>query len=130
MTISLFIFLGVITFIDLNLNILVCNAKCKWQKTQFVVWTWMKRLQKHVSKIGGNKIYLCSSTCKQQFDKNPSKYGYWYKSWINNSKTSQFRIYRHIFFLSILFCLDIFQHILICMIYNRRIVQYLRILES
>ena len=31
---------------------------------------------KHVSKISGNKIYLCSTACKQQFDKNPSKYGY------------------------------------------------------
>jgi len=24
----------------------------------------------------GNKVYLCSSACKQQLEQNPSKYGY------------------------------------------------------
>lgn len=31
---------------------------------------------KHVTELNGNKIYLCSLTCKQEFEKNPSKYGY------------------------------------------------------
>ena len=31
---------------------------------------------KHISEINGNKIYLCSDACKQQLEKNPSKYGY------------------------------------------------------
>lgn len=38
---------------------------------------------KYTSKINGNKIYLCSSTCKQQLEQNPSKYGYYGKSTIN-----------------------------------------------
>ena len=35
-----------------------------------------EKTAKHVSEINGNKIYFCSSTCKQQFDQYPSKYGY------------------------------------------------------
>ena len=35
-----------------------------------------EKTAKYTSEIDGNKIYLCSSTCKQQFDQNPSKYGY------------------------------------------------------
>jgi len=38
-----------------------------------------EKTAKYTSEIDGNKIYLCSSTCKQQFDQNPSKYGYWPK---------------------------------------------------
>ena len=30
----------------------------------------------HTSEIKGQKIYLCSAHCKNQFDRNPSKYGY------------------------------------------------------
>jgi len=37
-----------------------------------------EKTAKYTSEIDGNKIYLCSSTCKQ-FDQNPSKYGYWSK---------------------------------------------------
>ena len=32
---------------------------------------------KYVSEANGTKVYLCSSACKQQFEQNPSKYGYW-----------------------------------------------------
>ena len=31
---------------------------------------------KYISEINGNKVYLCSSTCKQQLEQNPQKYGY------------------------------------------------------
>ena len=31
---------------------------------------------KYVSDANGTKVYLCSSACKQQFEQNPSKYGY------------------------------------------------------
>lgn len=31
---------------------------------------------KHVSEVGGKKVYLCSEMCKNEFDSNPSKYGY------------------------------------------------------
>ena len=31
---------------------------------------------KYVSDANGAKVYLCSSSCKQQFEQNPSKYGY------------------------------------------------------
>ncbi len=31
---------------------------------------------KYTSEINGNKVYPCSSAYKQQFDQNPSKYGY------------------------------------------------------
>lgn len=30
----------------------------------------------HISEIGERKIYLCSASCKTQFDANPAKYGY------------------------------------------------------
>jgi YHS domain-containing protein len=35
-----------------------------------------EKTTKHISEIGGKKVYLCSSACKSQFDSNPSKYGY------------------------------------------------------
>jgi len=31
---------------------------------------------KYISEAGGRKVYLCSEACKNQFDKNPQKYGY------------------------------------------------------
>ena len=31
---------------------------------------------KYISDINGQKIYLCSSNCKDKFDKEPEKYGY------------------------------------------------------
>jgi P-type Cu+ transporter len=30
----------------------------------------------NTSDVNGNKIYFCRAQCKQEFDKNPSKYGY------------------------------------------------------
>ena len=39
-----------------------------------------EKTAKYTSEINGNKIYLCSSACKQQFEQNPSKYGYYGKS--------------------------------------------------
>ncbi|HZI70365.1 MAG TPA: hypothetical protein VFD60_04300 [Nitrososphaeraceae archaeon] len=30
----------------------------------------------NVSEVGEMKVYLCSVACKNEFDKNPSKYGY------------------------------------------------------
>lgn len=35
-----------------------------------------EKTAKYTSEVKGSKVYLCSSACKQQFDKNPSKYGY------------------------------------------------------
>jgi YHS domain-containing protein len=36
-----------------------------------------EKTAKHVSEAGGGrKFYLCSATCKSQFDANPGKYGY------------------------------------------------------
>lgn len=35
-----------------------------------------EKTTKYTSEINGNKIYLCSSACKQQFEQNHSKYGY------------------------------------------------------
>ncbi len=35
-----------------------------------------EKTAKHVSEINGQKVYLCSTTCKQQLENNPSKYGY------------------------------------------------------
>jgi YHS domain-containing protein len=36
-----------------------------------------EKTAKHTSEAkNGDKIYLCSSACKQQFEHNPSKYGY------------------------------------------------------
>ena len=129
MAILLFIFLGIIAFIDLNLNILVCNAKCKWQKTQFVYERGMKRLQNMCRKLAETRyIYVLlhannnSIRILQNMDIDPN-HEY-------TNLTRQFRIYHHIFFLSILFYLNIFQYILIYMIYNKRIAQYLQISES
>ena len=31
---------------------------------------------KDISEIGGMKVYLCSSACKNEFEKDPGKYGY------------------------------------------------------
>ena len=31
---------------------------------------------KYISEANGTKVYLCSLACKQQFEQNPSKYGY------------------------------------------------------
>jgi Cu+-exporting ATPase len=42
----------------------VCNMMVDEKKAQ------------HVSEVNGLKVYLCSSSCKSQFDQNPSKYGY------------------------------------------------------
>jgi Cu+-exporting ATPase len=42
----------------------VCNMLVDERKTQ------------HVSEVNGRKVYLCSASCKSQFDQNPSKYGY------------------------------------------------------
>jgi len=33
-----------------------------------------EKTAKYISEAAGNKIYLCSATCKQQFDANPTKY--------------------------------------------------------
>jgi Cu+-exporting ATPase len=35
-----------------------------------------EKTARHVSESGGRKVYLCSASCKTQFDKNPKKYGY------------------------------------------------------
>jgi len=35
-----------------------------------------EKTAKYVSEINGQKVYLCSTTCKQQLENNPSKYGY------------------------------------------------------
>ena len=35
-----------------------------------------EKTAKYTSEINGNKVYLCSSACKQQLEQNPSKYGY------------------------------------------------------
>jgi YHS domain-containing protein len=42
----------------------VCNMMVDEKKAQ------------HVSEANGQKIYLCSAQCKNQFDQNPNKYGY------------------------------------------------------
>ena len=42
----------------------VCNMTIDEKKAKFV------------SEIEGKKVYLCSATCKTQFDKEPRKYGY------------------------------------------------------
>ncbi len=33
-----------------------------------------EKTAQYISEFDGQKIYLCSSSCKSQFDKNPSKY--------------------------------------------------------
>ncbi len=35
-----------------------------------------KKDTENISEINGQKIYLCSASCKSQFDQNPGKYGY------------------------------------------------------
>ncbi|HKH85781.1 MAG TPA: YHS domain-containing protein [Nitrososphaera sp.] len=35
-----------------------------------------EKTAKHLSEVGGKKVYLCSAACKSQFDANPKKYGY------------------------------------------------------
>ena len=35
-----------------------------------------EKTAKYTAEINGNKIYLRSSSCKQQLEQNPSKYGY------------------------------------------------------
>lgn len=35
-----------------------------------------EKTAKHVSDVGGRKVYLCSAGCKAQFESNPGKYGY------------------------------------------------------
>ena len=42
----------------------VCNMTIDEKKAKFV------------SEVEGKKVYLCSSSCKVQFDKEPKKYGY------------------------------------------------------
>jgi YHS domain-containing protein len=31
---------------------------------------------RYTSEAGGRKVYLCSEACKNQFEKDPKKYGY------------------------------------------------------
>jgi Cu+-exporting ATPase len=35
-----------------------------------------EKTAKHLSEVGGKKVYLCSAACKSQFDTNPMKFGY------------------------------------------------------
>jgi YHS domain-containing protein len=42
----------------------VCNMMVDEKKAQ------------HISEVNGQKVYLCSSNCKSQFEQNPNKYGY------------------------------------------------------
>jgi YHS domain-containing protein len=35
-----------------------------------------EKMAENVSDVGGMKVYLCSASCKEEFDKNPGKYGY------------------------------------------------------
>jgi YHS domain-containing protein len=35
-----------------------------------------EKTAKYTSEINGDKVYLCSPACKQQFEQNPSKYGH------------------------------------------------------
>ena len=42
----------------------VCNMMVDEKKTQYV------------SEVNGQKVYLCSSNCKSEFEQNPNKYGY------------------------------------------------------
>jgi YHS domain-containing protein len=42
----------------------VCNMMVDEKKAQ------------HISEVNGQKVYLCSSNCKNEFEQNPSKYGY------------------------------------------------------
>ena len=42
----------------------VCNMMVDEKKAEFI------------SERGGKRVYLCSATCKSEFDSNPTKYGY------------------------------------------------------
>ena len=42
----------------------VCNMMVDEKKAQ------------HISEANGQKVYLCSSNWKSEFEQNPSKYGY------------------------------------------------------
>jgi YHS domain-containing protein len=44
----------------------VCNMMMDEKKAQ----------AQYISRIDGQKIYLCSAHCKSQFDLNPGKYEY------------------------------------------------------
>ncbi|HEX6647241.1 MAG TPA: hypothetical protein VF047_08685 [Nitrososphaeraceae archaeon] len=49
----------------------------------FFIGTKMLLSDVYKMPVLGNKIYLCSFTCKQQLEQNPSKYGYYGKSTLN-----------------------------------------------
>ena len=89
-----------------------------------------EKTAKYTSEINGNKVYLCSSACKQQLEQNPSKYGYLGKS-NTKSKESKFlsRIYLHIFFLLILFFPYIFHYNQFYKNCNKKSVPSLQILK-
>jgi YHS domain-containing protein len=53
-----------ITINDMAQRDPVCNMMVDEKKTQ------------HISEVNGQKVYLCSASCKNQFDQNPGKYGY------------------------------------------------------
>ena len=55
---------GHITINDMAQKDPVCNMMVDEKNAQ------------HISEANGQKIYLCSAQCKNQFDQNPSKYGY------------------------------------------------------
>jgi YHS domain-containing protein len=35
-----------------------------------------EKTAENVSEVDGKKVYLCSARCKEEFDKNPGRYGY------------------------------------------------------
>ena len=35
-----------------------------------------EKTAKYVSEINGEKVYLCSASCKQRLEQNPGNYGY------------------------------------------------------
>lgn len=46
------------------------------QKDPVCGMTVDEKTAQHISDMNGQKIYLCSTSCKNQFDQNPRKYGY------------------------------------------------------
>jgi YHS domain-containing protein len=58
------VFIYLIMLTDAMFEDPVCNMMVDENRTKFV------------SEAGGKKVYLCSSTCKSEFDSNPSKFGY------------------------------------------------------
>lgn len=52
----------------LNMGIMAKDPVCNMHVDEKTV--------KYTSEINGNKVYLCSSSCKQRFEQDPSKYGY------------------------------------------------------